>query len=96
VLEALGFDDNKKLQLFKGKGCRACYDSGFKGRIGIYELLRFDEGIKSLILDNPTIGILQKYLKENEHRTLKALGLEKVLEGVTTIEEATRVTSIEP
>jgi type IV pilus assembly protein PilB len=96
VLEALGFDDNKKLQLFKGKGCRACYDSGFKGRIGIYELLRFDEGLKSLILDNPTVGILQKYLKENEHRTLKAMGLEKVLEGVTTIEEATRVTSIEP
>jgi type IV pilus assembly protein PilB len=96
VLEALGFDDNKKLQLFKGKGCRACFDSGFKGRIGIYELLRFDEGLKSLILDNPTVGILQKYLKENEHRTLKAMGLEKVLEGVTTIEEATRVTSIEP
>jgi len=96
VLEALGFDDNKKLQLFKGKGCRSCYDSGFKGRIGIYELLKFDEGLKSLILDNPTVGILQKYLKGNEHRTLKALGLEKVLEGVTTIEEATRVTSIEP
>jgi type IV pilus assembly protein PilB len=95
VLEALDIDDNKKIQLSKGKGCSACYDSGFKGRIGLYELLGFDEGIKSLILNNPTVDILQKYLKENGHRSLKALGYEKVLEGVTTIEEATRVTSID-
>jgi type IV pilus assembly protein PilB len=95
VLAALDLDDDKKIQLSKGKGCSACYDSGFKGRIGLYELLGFDEGLKSLVLNNPTIDILQKYLKEKGHRTLKALGCEKVLEGVTTIEEATRVTSIE-
>jgi type IV pilus assembly protein PilB len=95
VLAALDVDDTKKIQLSKGKGCSACYDSGFKGRIGLYELLGFDEGLKSLVLNNPTIDILQKYLKEKGHRTLKALGREKVLEGVTTIEEATRVTSIE-
>ena len=95
VLAALDLDDDKKIQLSKGKGCSACYDSGFKGRMGLYELLGFDEGLKSLVLNNPTIDILQKYLKENGHRTLKALGCEKVLEGVTTIEEATRVTSIE-
>ena len=95
VLAALDLDDDKKIQLSKGKGCSACYDSGFKGRIGLYELLVFDEGLKSLVLNNPTIDILQKYLKEKGHRTLKALGCEKVLEGVTTIEEATRVTSIE-
>ena len=95
VLAALDLDDDKKIQLSKGKGCSACYDSGFKGRMGLYELLGFDEGLKSLVLNNPTIDILQKYLKEKGHRTLKALGCEKVLEGVTTIEEATRVTSIE-
>ena len=95
VLDALGLDENKKIQLFKGKGCSTCYDSGFKGRDGIYELLDLDEGLQSLILTNPTVDTLQKHLRENGHRSLKELGYEKVLNGVTTIEEATRVTSMD-
>jgi type IV pilus assembly protein PilB len=95
ILDALGIDENKKIQLFKGKGCSTCYDSGFKGRDGIYELLDLDEGLQSLILTNPTVDTLQKHLRENGHRSLKALGYEKVLNGVTTIEEATRVTSMD-
>ena len=95
VLKALGIDENKKIQLSKGRGCSACYDSGFKGRDGIYELLDLDEGLQSLILTNPTVDTLQKYLSENGHRSLKELGYEKVLNGITTIEEATRVTSTE-
>jgi type II secretory ATPase GspE/PulE/Tfp pilus assembly ATPase PilB-like protein len=81
--------------LFKGKGCSACYDSGFKGRIGLYELLQPDEGIQSLILSDPTSDALQTYLKEKGHKTLKYLGYEKVLEGVTTIEEVSRATFVE-
>ena len=94
VLRKLGIDD-EKFMLYKGKGCSACYNSGFKGRIGIYEFLEMDEGIQSLILDNPTIDILRKYLKTKKHRRLKDLGDEKVMEGVTTIEEVRRVTSAE-
>ncbi|MDL1963595.1 MAG: GspE/PulE family protein [Deltaproteobacteria bacterium] len=94
VLRKLGIDD-EKFMLYKGKGCSACYDSGFKGRIGIYEFLEIDEGIQSLILNNPTIDILLKYLKTKKHRRLKDLGDEKVRQGVTTIEEVRRVTSAE-
>jgi type II secretory ATPase GspE/PulE/Tfp pilus assembly ATPase PilB-like protein len=95
VMTELGVDEEKNVRLSKGKGCSACYDSGFKGRLGIFELLEMDEGLQSLILKNPSIEILQKYLRENGHRTLKDLGYEKVLEGVTTIEEVKRVSSIE-
>jgi len=95
VLKALDIDENKKLQLSRGRGCSACYDSGFRGRIGLYELLGFDDGLKSLILNNPTIDTLHQYLNKQGHHTLKALGFDKVLAGVTTIEEATRATSIE-
>jgi len=95
VLKQLGVDENKNLRLFKGKGCSACYDSGFKGRIGLYELLEADEGLQSLVLDNPTIDALRRYLKENGHKTLKELGYKKVLEGVTTTEEVTRATFVE-
>ncbi len=94
MLKELGIDD-EKIMLYKGKGCSDCYDSGFKGRVGIYEFLEIDEGLQSLILDNPTIDILRKYLRTKEHRRLKDLGYEKVRQGVTAIEEVQRVTSAE-
>jgi type IV pilus assembly protein PilB len=95
VLKELGINEDEKKQLFKGKGCSECYDSGFKGRIGLYELLELDEGLQSLILTNPTSDALKGYLKETGHRTLKDLGYEKVLEGVTTIEEVARATFVD-
>lgn len=94
VLRKLGIDD-ENFMLYKGKGCSACYNSGFKGRVGIYEFLETDEGLQSLILNNPTIDIMRKYLKTKKHRRLKDLGDEKVRQGVTTIEEVRRVTSAE-
>ena len=94
ILKTLNIDENKTIRLFKGKGCPACYDSGFKSRTGIYELLELDEGLQSLILKNPTVDEIQSYLGNNGHKELKTLGYQKVLEGVTTIEEAVRVTSM--
>ncbi|MBW2646185.1 MAG: Flp pilus assembly complex ATPase component TadA [Deltaproteobacteria bacterium] len=95
VMQELGSDENEQSRLSRGKGCSDCYDSGFKGRIGTYELLEMDDGLRSLTLNTPTIDALQKYLKEHDHRGLKELGYEKVLQGVTTIEEVKRVTSVE-
>ena len=94
VLKALALDENMTVQLFKGRGCSNCYDSGFKSRTGIYELLELDQGLQSLILNNPTVDEIQKYLHKNGYKTLKTLGYQKVIEGVTTIEEAVRVTSM--
>jgi type IV pilus assembly protein PilB len=94
VLNTLAIDEDKTVQLFKGKGCSNCYDSGFKSRTGIYELLELDSGLQSLILNNPTVDEIQKYLQKNGHKSLKILGYQKVLEGFTTIEEAVRVTSM--
>ncbi|KPK22881.1 MAG: type II secretion system protein GspE, partial [Dehalococcoidia bacterium SG8_51_3] len=95
VLQALGCDGDKQIKLSRGKGCSNCYDSGFKGRIGLYELFEMDEGLQSLILTNPTIDVLHEYLRKNGHGTLKSMGDEKVLERITTIEEVKRVTSVE-
>ena len=95
VLKALGCNDKKQVKLSRGKGCSQCYDSGFKGRTGIYELFEMDEGLQSLILTNPTIDVLQEFLRENGQGTLKSMGYDKVLERNTTIEEVQRVTSVE-
>ena len=95
VLEELGCSGDKQVKLSKGKGCSKCYDSGFKGRTGIYELFEMDEGLQSLILTNPSIDILKEYLRKNGNGTLKDMGYEKVLERVTTLEEVKRVTTVE-
>ena len=93
VLQELGLDPDKKVRLTRGKGCSACYDSGFRGRSGIHELLEMDKELRAIILNDPTIDALQRHLKENKFEGLKVLGFEKVLQGLTTIEEARRVIS---
>ena len=94
VLLELGIAEDRNIRLSKGKGCPACYDSGFKGRLGIYELLEVDEGLKALILKNPSLDELYDYLRKGGHQTLKDLGYQKVLENVTTLEEVSRISNI--
>jgi len=95
VLKELGLDETKQIRFSRGKGCSECYDSGFKGRIGIYELLEIDDGLRSLILDNPTSDALQGHLKKKGLKTLRTFGYKKVVDGLTTLEEIKRVTSVE-
>jgi type IV pilus assembly protein PilB len=95
VQKELGAEEDKQLRLYRGKGCSDCYDSGFKGRIAIYELLEMDATLQSLILKNPTIDVLKQHLQEGGHKSLKDVGHEKVLEGITTIEEVRRATTID-
>jgi type IV pilus assembly protein PilB len=94
VLQELGLDPDKKIRLARGKGCSACYDSGFRGRSGIHELLQMDDELRAIILNDPSIEALQRHLRKNKFEDLKALGFEKVLQGLTTIEEARRVISM--
>jgi type IV pilus assembly protein PilB len=95
VLKELGLDENKQIRFSRGKGCSSCYDSGFKGRLGIYELLLMQEELQNLILENPSIDALQKHLKSTGTRNLKEYGYEKVMAGLTTIEEVQRVATVE-
>jgi len=92
VLEELGVEEDA-VRLSKGKGCPSCYDSGYKGRMGIIELLEVDEGLQTLILKNPSIDTLKSHLNKKGYFTLQDSGYQKVLEGLTTIEEIKRVSS---
>jgi type IV pilus assembly protein PilB len=95
VLKDLGLDESKKIPLAKGRGCSECYDSGFKGRTGIHEIIALDDGLRELILTNPTIDVIQRHLRERGHKTLRDAGYAKVIAGITTIEEITRATTLE-
>jgi len=95
VLIDLGLDESQTVSLVKGRGCSVCFDSGFKGRTAIHEILEMDDSLRALILTNPTIDVLQRHLRAQGHRTLRDAGMAKVLEGLTTIEEITRATTLE-
>jgi type IV pilus assembly protein PilB len=84
---------NEKLQFWKpGKGCEICNATGYKGRIGIYEVLGVNESIAKLILSNSTSHELERQAIADGMITMKNDGLIKVLQGLTSIEEILRVT----
>lgn len=76
------------IQLFRGKGCKACNNSGYKGRLGLYELLTPDETISKMVLQHqPSDAIKAHALKRGDFDSLRRDGLRKVIEGQTTIEQ---------
>jgi type IV pilus assembly protein PilB len=76
------------LQMFKGKGCKACNHTGFKGRIGLYELLIPDLEVTKLVLQHSPSEQIKNYLiKRGEFDSLRRDGLRKVLDGKTTLEQ---------
>src|SRR3990167_2528789 len=81
-----------KVQFYKGKGCHTCSFTGMKGRVAIYEVMPIGDELRELILRNAhTAEILQLALAQGM-KTLRQNALQKVIDGVTTLEEVLRVT----
>ena len=89
VLVNLGVPQNEvsQYQLFKGRGCTACNNTGIKGRIAIFELMRMSDRIKETILAGGSAHQLRVIAREEGMRTLRKSGLLKLKRGETTIEE---------
>jgi len=75
----------------KGKGCDNCRGTGFTGRTGIFEILEFNNDIRSMIVEKKSMKDIQLYAESAGMKTLKQKALEKVMQGVTTIEEVASV-----
>ncbi len=93
---SLGFDLKKKFpKVYKGKGCSKCSNTGYLGRIAIFEILKIDDIIRELIF----AGSLSAEIRERAHdagmKTLREDGIEKVFNGITTLDEILRVTYLE-
>jgi type IV pilus assembly protein PilB len=84
-----GFDPDK---IFKGRGCDKCRNTGYKGRVGIYELLILDDVARDLVVRNPNVTELRRICKERGMISLREDGLHKVAAGLTTIEEVLSAT----
>ena len=94
VLKGLGIIDRVK-ELFRGKGCKYCRDTGYKGRIGIFELLVINEEIKKLIVNKASSDAIKKKAIETGMKILRDDGLDKAVKGVTTADEIIKATQEE-
>ncbi|MCQ2378632.1 MAG: Flp pilus assembly complex ATPase component TadA, partial [Victivallaceae bacterium] len=79
-------------QFYKGKGCRECGFTGYKGRIGIYEIFVISEDIGKLIFANETSGSIREHARRNGMRSLRDDALRKAEAGVATLEDVIFVT----
>ena len=78
--------------MYHGKGCDKCRKTGHTGRLGIYELLVMDDSLRDMVTRNPDVNHLRKLCRERGLVTLREDGFQKVIQGLTTVDEILRVT----
>jgi type IV pilus assembly protein PilB len=86
----LGLD--KAVKIKRGKGCSLCNNTGYKGRIGVFEILEIDRDIKNLIDNNVSESEMERLAEQKGMNILRKSCIKKVLQGITTIDEMLRVT----
>jgi len=92
-MRELGLQDSQMdTHFYTGQGCERCFNTGYRGRVGIYELLLITEELRDLISTNQSAGAIKRKALEQGLKTLRMDGARKVLAGETTIAEVLRVT----
>ena len=86
--------DVKEKRFFRGKGCNNCNNIGYKGRMGIYEIMVINSKIRRLISEQANTNVIRLSAKENGMNTLRDSGLIAIFNGLTTIQEIVRETMI--
>jgi type IV pilus assembly protein PilB len=94
ALTQVGFSEHeaRTLKLFRGRGCERCSNTGYKGRVGLYEVLEVDDEMREMILSGGSAFELRQKAIQNGMMTLRASGLQKIRDGMTSIEEVVRET----
>ncbi len=87
-----GEKESKTLKLFKGRGCEKCSNTGYKGRVALYEVMDVNDDVRELILSGASAVELRTKAIESGMLTLRGSGLQKIRDGVTTIDEVVRET----
>lgn len=96
LMDSLGIKHGKDpVLVYRGKGCKRCFNIGYSGRVGIAEVLILTPLIKELILQKAQEHQIKTAARKEGMQTLRENGLAKVLEGATTLEEILRVTAVD-
>lgn len=95
ALVNIGFSPEEagKITPHKGTGCMSCSETGYKGRVALYEVMLIKENIKEAILQGASVIELRELGRKNGMKTLREAGLQKIREGMTSLEEVMRVTT---
>lgn len=95
-LVEVGFseEESKTLKMYRGRGCEACLDTGYKGRIGLYEVMEVTDELRELIIIGASAIELRRKAVELGMITLRESGLCKLREGITTVEEVVKETVV--
>ena len=88
-------EDVKDKTFYYGRGCDQCNNTGYKGRLGIYEIMAFNEEIRELVMNNASTNILRNAAKKEGMRPLRQKGLKAIFDGITTIDEVVKETIVE-
>ena len=94
VLMEMGFtaENIARSKMMKGAGCRTCNGTGYKGRVALYEVMRFTDNLKEMVLQGSSTAELKVAAIKGGMMTLRMSGIAKVMDGMTTTEEVLRVT----
>lgn len=94
ILNSIGIrlDQSPDAKFMKGEGCMNCGTSGFRGRVGVFEIFSMNEELQQMIYDDVSLVALRSKSKEMGMRTMREDGIRKVLSGVTTAEEVLNAT----
>ncbi len=91
----LPVEQARKYKFYYGKGCARCNNGGYKGRIGLYELLNINDDIRDLIAANASTDEIRNMARTHGMTTLREAGLKLIFDGLTTIDEVVRETVME-
>jgi len=88
-------EDVRGKSFFRGRGCDSCNNTGYRGRLGIYEIMVFDDEMREMVMSHASTNLLRNAARKRGMRTLRQSGLIGIYEGLTTIEEVVKQTIVE-
>jgi len=91
----LTHDDIKGKKFYYGRGCNKCNNTGYRGRIGIFEVMTFNDEIRDLIMQQASTGVLRSAAQKAGMTLLRDNGLATIYDGITTIDEVAKETLME-
>jgi type IV pilus assembly protein PilB len=91
----LPIEQARKYKFYYGKGCARCNNSGYKGRVGLYELMDITDDIRDMISSEASVDEIRNFARSQGMTTLREAGLKLIFDGITTIDEVVRETVME-
>ena len=88
----LGRFRSVRAKIMKGRGCQTCNNTGYKGRVALYEVMPFTDALKEIVLQGASAAEIKTEMIRGGTQSLRMAGIQKILEGMTTPEEILRTT----